>query len=132
MTSNLFKKLLSVVVSASIIFSSTAFAVQQPLITSDQLIVAESSTRDSNMAKVETYFSQAQVTTALEKMGVAREDALRRVSNLSDSELAKLAQDVDSAPAGGIIGEIIFIFLVLLVTDILGFTKIFPFTRSIR
>ena len=30
------------------------------------------------------------------------------------------------------IGMIVFIFLLLLITDILGFTKIFPFTRSIR
>jgi len=26
----------------------------------------------------------------------------------------------------------VFIFLLLLLTDILGFTKVFPFTRSIR
>ena len=38
----------------------------------------------------------------------------------------------DKAPAGGIIGVILFVFFVLLVTDILGFTKVFPFTRSIR
>jgi hypothetical protein len=31
-----------------------------------------------------------------------------------------------------VIGTIVFIFVVLLITDILGFTKIFPFTRSIR
>ena len=31
-----------------------------------------------------------------------------------------------------VIGVILFVFFVLLVTDILGFTKVFPFTRSIR
>jgi len=31
-----------------------------------------------------------------------------------------------------IIGAILLVFFVLLVTDILGLTKVFPFTRSIR
>jgi hypothetical protein len=40
---------------------------------------------------------------------------------------------MDKAPAGGgIIGAIVLVFLVLLLTDILGFTKVFPFTRSVR
>ena len=40
---------------------------------------------------------------------------------------------LDQMPAGGeIIGILFTIFIVLLVTDILGFTKVFPFTRSIK
>ncbi len=44
-----------------------------------------------------------------------------------------MATQIENAPAGsGIIGAIILVFLVLLLTDILGFTKVYPFTRSIR
>ena len=46
--------------------------------------------------------------------------------------IQRLAGEIDKAPAGGIIEVILFVFFVLLVTDILGFTKVFPFTRSIR
>ena len=43
-----------------------------------------------------------------------------------------LAQ-IDSAPAGaGIVGTLFTVFVILLVTDILGLTKVFPFTRPIR
>ncbi|MBC7727858.1 MAG: PA2779 family protein, partial [Microbacteriaceae bacterium] len=45
------------------------------------------------------------------------------------------AHTLDTAPAGadgGVIGVIVFIFVLLLVTDILGLTKVFPFTRSAR
>jgi len=35
------------------------------------------------------------------------------------------------APSG-FIGVLVIVFLVLLLTDILGFTKVYPFTRSIR
>ena len=47
---------------------------------------------------------------------------------------AQLAARIDELPAGGIgiIGAILVVFLVLLLTDILGYTKIFPFTRSAR
>ena len=49
-------------------------------------------------------------------------------------EVLALADQLDHAPAGasGVLGAIVFIFLLLLITDILGFTKVYPFTRSIR
>jgi len=56
-----------------------------------------------------------------------------RVAAMTDEEAAQLAAQLDSLPAGGsIVGAIVLVFLVLLITDILGFTKIFPFTRSVR
>jgi UPF0716 family protein affecting phage T7 exclusion len=52
---------------------------------------------------------------------------------MTDDEAAQLAAQLDSLPTGGsIVGAIVLVFLVLLITDILGFTKIFPFTRSVR
>ena len=48
-------------------------------------------------------------------------------------ELLGVATGLLWAPcAGPILGIILTIFVVLLITDILGFTKVFPFTRSIR
>ena len=60
-----------------------------------------------------------------------------RVAALSDAEAAQLAGKIDSLPAGGdgvggVLWLIVVVFLVLLITDILGFTKVFPFTRSVR
>ena len=41
--------------------------------------------------------------------------------------------DRDALPAGGdLIGAALIVFLVLLATDIMGYTKVFPFTRSVR
>ncbi|HET7669436.1 MAG TPA: PA2779 family protein, partial [Burkholderiales bacterium] len=49
-------------------------------------------------------------------------------------EVAQLAAQIDSLPAGGdsILGLLVLVFVILLITDILGLTKIFPFTRPIR
>ena len=61
------------------------------------------------------------------------EAAQSRVNALSDAEVADLAGRVDQAPAGGdVLGLMFTVFIVLLVTDILGLTKVFPFTRSVR
>jgi hypothetical protein len=60
--------------------------------------------------------------------------ARARVAALTDEEAATLAGRIDQLPAGSsdILGILLVVFIVLLITDILGLTKIFPFTRSIR
>jgi hypothetical protein len=42
-----------------------------------------------------------------------------------------LAAKIDELPAGGdALGLLVFVFIVLLITDILGFTDIFPFVKK--
>jgi hypothetical protein len=73
------------------------------------------------------------VQARLQALGVDPADARARVAALSDEEAAQLAAQLDELPAGGdALGAAILIFLVLLFTDIMGYTKIFPFTRSVR
>ena len=57
-----------------------------------------------------------------------------RVAALTDAEAAELAARLDELPAGGvsILGAILIVFLVLLLTDILGYTKVFPFTKPMK
>lgn len=85
-------------------------------------------------ARLAAELQRADVQTALERNGITMEAAQARVAALTDAEAASLAQQVDSLPAGGdgLVGALVFIFVVLLVTDILGLTKVFPFTRSVR
>ncbi len=84
--------------------------------------------------RVATMLDRADVQAQLEALGVKPADVKARVEALSDAEAAQIAGQLDQLPAGGngIIGALIFVFLVLLITDILGLTKIFPFTRSVR
>jgi hypothetical protein len=65
---------------------------------------------------------------------VSPSEVKARIAALTDAEAAELAARIDSLPAGGIgiIGAILVVFLVLLITDILGLTKVFPFTRPMR
>lgn len=77
---------------------------------------------------------RVEVQARLQAYGVAPSELRARVAALTDEEAAEVAGKIDRLPAGGIdiLGAIVLIFLVLLLTDILGFTKIFPFTRPIK
>jgi hypothetical protein len=83
---------------------------------------------------VASFLERADVRAQLEAQGVNPADIKARVAALTDQEAAQLAGQIEALPAGGadVLGVILVVFLVLLLTDILGFTKIFPFTRSVR
>lgn len=65
--------------------------------------------------------------------GVDPAQVQARVDSLSDEETQTLATNMDQLPAGGdIVGALVFIFIVLLITDLLGLTNIFPFVKHNR
>ena len=91
----------------------------------------------STRERLEALLSRDEVRIGLQRHGVDPSEAKARVDALSDEELERVAARLDSLPAGGDpLEAILFIafitFIVLLVTDILGFTKIFPFTRKAK
>jgi len=89
---------------------------------------------EQDRARIMSTLSREDVQAALVARGIDPAQAKGRVAALTDEEASLMASQLDTAVAGGdgIIGAIVLVFLVLLLTDILGFTKIFPFTRSIR
>ena len=95
--------------------------------------VAASSAKERILGVLERQDVRAQ----LQSFGVNPADAKARVAALSDDEAAQLAASMDRLPAGGdgfgaLVGAALLIFLVLLLTDILGFTHVFPFTKPIK
>ncbi len=78
--------------------------------------------------------SRKDVQTALMAQGVDPLEAQARVASLSDAEAVRLAGQVEHLPAGGnaigvIVGAAVLVFIVLLITDILGYTDVFPFVK---
>jgi len=86
--------------------------------------------------RIEALLDRADVRAALERRGVSAAEARKRIAALSDDEVQRIAGKLDSLPAGGDVVDVLWIaflvFLVLLVTDILGFTKVFSFTRPAK
>ena len=70
------------------------------------------------------------VKAQLMARGVDPSQVQARLDSLTDEEVQTLAAKMDQLPAGADgLGLLVFIFIVLLITDILGFTNIFPFVK---
>jgi hypothetical protein len=71
------------------------------------------------------------VRAALIARGVNPAVVRSRVNSLTDAEVDTLATRLDKLPSGGGLLEIAFIaFIILVITDALGYTDIFPFIKS--
>jgi hypothetical protein len=104
---------------------------QAAIVSSNAALTEVAST--ANRDKVQAFLARADVAQGLQERGLSAVDASARVNAMTDREVADLAGRIDQAPAGGeILGVLFTVFIVLLVTDILGLTKVFPFTRSVR
>jgi len=73
---------------------------------------------------------QQDIVKKMQDAGVVNNDLQQRVAALSDQDLQLLQTRFDEEAAGGdIVGAVIFVFLVLLITDIIGLTDVFPFVH---
>jgi hypothetical protein len=123
------------VVSSFVIASTLAlgvpFSAQAAIVTTSDTLSQDAAA--TNRDKVNSFLARADVRTGLQNQGLNAADASERVRAMSDQEVAQLAGRIDQAPAGGeILGLLFTVFIILLVTDILGLTKVFPFTRHVR
>ena len=121
--------------AACLSFAGFMQSAQATLVTTEQVAASvgvRSATAEREL--VNATLARADVAAGLAERGVSVDDARARVAALTDDEVAAVANAIDTAPAGAadIIGVLVTIFIILLVTDILGFTKVFPFTRSVR
>jgi hypothetical protein len=128
---HLFKRFISVVLIASTTLLGLPQMAHAGIVSTEAVISAE--TAQAQRAQVNAFFARADVRSALEQQGVKPDAAVERVNTMTDTEVAELAGRIDQAPAGGdVLGLLFLVFVILLVTDIMGLTKVFPFTRSVR
>jgi hypothetical protein len=87
--------------------------------------------------RVRHLMDREDIQAALVGQGIDPAEAKARAEALSDAEAVRLADAVESLPAGGnafgiIIAAILIVFIILLITDILGYTSVFPFAKRHR
>ncbi len=120
------KLLISFILSLSI-FSSSLFA---EMVETRAMLNTETS-----KANIDSFLARSDVQQKLAALGVDEATIKDRMASLTSDEIAQISQKIDEMPAGGdagIIGVLVFIFVLLLITDILGLTKVYSFTRSVR
>jgi hypothetical protein len=84
---------------------------------------------------VNSVLSRDEVTASIVARGIDVHEAMARIDAMSDAEIIALADRMEQLPAGGsafgtIVGAAVIVFIVLLITDIMGFTDIFPFVKK--
>jgi hypothetical protein len=103
-------------------------AAQAGMIGTEAVVNATQAQQDR--ARLHDVFNREDVKAQLIARGVDPAQVQARVDSLTDQEVQSLAGKLDQVPAGGDALELLlFVFIVLLITDILGFTNIFPFVK---
>lgn len=108
---------------------------QAAMVGTDQVI--EDQTLVSDRERVMQFMAREDVRREMERLGVDPDEAMTRAEGMSDAEVQRVAGHLNMLPAGqgaigAIVGAFVIVFLVLLVTDLLGLTDVFPFVRAQR
>jgi hypothetical protein len=105
------------------------------LVTTERMI--HEWTAASDRERVLTVLMRDDVRQQLEALGVDRDEAIARVTTLSDEEVRQIAARLDQLPAGqGFLAGVALtagvVFIVLIITDLLGVTNVFAVINPIR
>ena len=119
---------------AVVLMASTAVVSMPALaapISADQILTEQRSEQAINERLAMTQWLQRDdVAAEMVSLGVSPAQAIERVAALSDAEVSRLYGQVDQADvAGSLAAGLALIFIILLITDLLGLTKFFTFTR---
>ena len=85
--------------------------------------------------RINMFLDRSEVQKHLVAWGISPDEAKARIDCLSAREIERISAQIDQLPAGGgalgtVVGAALIIFIVLLITDILGFTNVFTFVKS--
>ena len=119
--------LLNFAVSSLILPTAQAGMIGTTQLAADQQAMSPSTNPRIRPSRL---LQRERLATQLETAGLALAQAQARVAALTDDEVSVITDRLNQLPAGGdVLGMLMFLFLVLLATDIAGYTEIFPFVK---
>jgi acetylglutamate synthase len=124
------RRYISVLLIALLALGSVPVAAAQAtgLVSTQAALAADNASEERE--RIHNILARADVQEQLLAQGVSPDDVKARVAALSDTEAKQMAEQLEAMPAGaGVIGALFAVFVILLVTDILGLTDVYPFTR---
>jgi hypothetical protein len=92
---------------------------------------------EKSRSRITAFLDRQEVQEAFLQKGIDPSQAKNSVASLTDQEISRLCNVLDQLPAGGdgigtVVGAAVLIFIILLITDILGFTNVFPFVKHTK
>ena len=125
-------------IAGLVILAITAFSISwapahAALVSTDEVLKQNKQNLDRERLTI--LLDRSEVRKQLEAWGVKSEEAKAWIDSLTDQEIAEIVARIDQMPAGGsalgtLVGAALLVFFVLLITDILGYTDIFPFVKG--
>jgi hypothetical protein len=123
------KKILSLLLSFAL-FTMTNSA-QAAMVTND-IVIIQSQQHEARNELVRTV-QREDVRQQLLAHGVSPAAVESRINLMTPEEIAHLNQQIEDLPAGGdVLGVLLVIFIVFVITDIIGATDIFPFIKPVN
>lgn len=128
-------KALTYVLVWTVFTLNVPFNVAQAAMVGTENLILNEAQGPNDRQRLHTFLARQDVQAAIEVQGINATEAKYRVESLSDAEVSRIVGKLDQLPAGGdaagaIVGAALLIFLVLLFTDLLGLTDVFPFVKK--
>lgn len=117
---------------AALLMLMPVMGAQAAMLGTDTLITSARS--QQSVTELQQLLQHEDAQQQLLALGVSPEQVRERVAGLSDSELARINQGIDTLNAGGdsVLGILLIIFIVFVITDVIGATNIFPFIHPVN
>ena len=83
---------------------------------------------------IKNFLARQNSLNLLISKGISPEEAMARIDSLTDAEALMVSKHIESMPAGSnavgiIVGAILLVFIILLITDLVKLTDVFPFVK---
>ncbi len=130
---NLFRRFKSAISLFTILAMASFFTLPAHAAMISNASIVEQTQHQLNKQDLLSQLDRAEVQNELTAMGVNIDDAKMRVAQMTNQEIADLSSQFDQLPAGsGILGAVVVVFVVRVITDMLGATDVFGFVHNIN
>ncbi len=118
-----------------LLFDFTAITAKAGIIGTEAVI--NTLQGEKSRSRITAFLDRQEVREAFRQKGIDPAQAKNRVASLTDQEISQICTTLDQLPAGGdgigtVVGAVVLVFIILLLTDILGFTNVFPFVNRTK
>lgn len=129
---NVSKRGVAIALSAQLVLATQAVTLAQAqMLGTDAAITKYSAMANRSLLMDE--LQRDDVRQEIIDLGIDPAEADARLAALTDAEISTILTQMENDSAGAdIVGTLFTVFVILLVTDLLCFTRVFNFTRCVR
>lgn len=134
-TTNRFRQTIALILGCVFLLTSIAVPAAQATMIDTQSFAASEEV-ETQRQEITEFLARDGIQGQLVAWGVDPTEAEQRVATMTPAEVQATHERMNDLPAGAgigtVVGAVVLVFLILLITDLLGATNVFPFTNPQR